>query len=76
SLQHIGSLALEATDGFLRAPALPKATYNAVYADVFGLAVLRHPPVVGWLLLGLAALLTGFAGWGARHATGLSRASV
>lgn len=76
SLQHIGSLALEATDGFLRAPALPKATYNAVYADVFGLAVLRHPPVVGWLLLGLAALLTGFAGWGARHATGLSRESV
>ncbi|WP_438851528.1 M20/M25/M40 family metallo-hydrolase [Brevundimonas nasdae] len=76
SLQHIGSLALEATDGFLRAPALPKATYNAVYADVFGLAVLRHPPVVGWLLLGLAALLTGFAGWGARHATGLSCASV
>ena len=43
---------------------------------MFGLAVLRHPPVVGWLLLGLAALLTGFAGWGARHATGLSRASV
>lgn len=76
SLQHIGSLALEAADGFLRAPELPKATYNAVYADVFGLVVLRHPPVIGWLLLGLAALLTGFAGWGARHGTGLSRASV
>ncbi len=76
SLQHVGSLALEAADGFLRAAELPKATYNAVYADVFGLFVLRHPPVVGWLLLGLAALLTGFAGWGARHGTGLSRASV
>ena len=76
SLQHIGSLALEAADGFLRAPELPKATYNAVYADVFGLFVLRHPPVVGWLLLGLAALLTGFAGWGARHGAGLSRSSV
>lgn len=76
SLQHIGSLALEAADGFLRAPELPKATYNAVYADVFGLFVLRHPPVVGWLLLGLAALLTGFAGWGARHGAGLSHSSV
>lgn len=76
SLQHIGSLALEAADGFLRAPELPKATHNAVYADVFGLFILRHPPGAGWLLLGLAVLLTGFAGWGARHATGLTRLSV
>jgi hypothetical protein len=51
---------------------LPKATQNAVYADVFGLGVLRHGPGTGWRLLGLAFLLTGFAAWGARHATGLT----
>jgi len=71
SLQHIGSQALEAADHFLRAEALPQATYNAVHADLFGLVVLRHPPQAGWLLLALAAGLTGFAAWGARHATGL-----
>lgn len=72
SLQHIGSQALEMTDALVRAPVLPKATQNAVYADVFGLGVLRHGPGTGWGLLGLAFLLTGFAAWGARHATGLS----
>ncbi|MFN6981957.1 MAG: M20/M25/M40 family metallo-hydrolase [Brevundimonas sp.] len=72
SLQHIGSQALEMTDALVRAPVLPKATQNAVYADIFGLGVLRHGPGTGWGLLGLAFLLTGFAAWGARHATGLS----
>lgn len=72
SLQHIGSQALEMTDALVRAPVLPKATQNAVYADVFGLGVLRHGPGTGWGLLGLAFLLTGFAAWGARHATGLT----
>lgn len=72
SLQHIGSQALEMTDALVRAPVLPKATQNAVYADVFGLGLLRHEPGTGWGLLGLAFLLTGFAAWGARHATGLS----
>ncbi|MFA4939687.1 M20/M25/M40 family metallo-hydrolase [Brevundimonas sp.] len=76
ALQHIGSQALEAADGLLRAPTLPEATQNTVYADIFGLVVLRHPPQVGWALLGLAALFTGFAAWGARHATGLTGLSV
>ncbi|KDP94516.1 hypothetical protein ER13_11650, partial [Brevundimonas sp. EAKA] len=31
-----------------------------------------HGPGTGWGLLGLAFLLTGFAAWGARHATGLT----
>lgn len=76
SLQHIGSLALETADHFLRVDALPRATQNAVYGDLFGLAVVRYAPGVGWLLLALAAGLTGFAAWGARHATGLRWADV
>lgn len=71
SLQHIGSLGLETADHFLRAEVLPQATENAVYGDLFGLAVVRYAPGVGWLLLAAAAGLTGFAAWGARHATGL-----
>ncbi|WP_426022383.1 M20/M25/M40 family metallo-hydrolase [Brevundimonas sp. PWP3-1b1] len=76
SLQHIGSQALETADAFLRAPTLPQATQNAVYADVYGLFVVRHPPVVGWMLLVVAGLATAFAAWGAHHATGLRAMSV
>lgn len=76
SVQHIGAQALEATDGFLRAPALPRATVNAVHADVFGLGILRHSPGFGWVLLMIAGALTAFAAWGARHATGLGWRSV
>lgn len=76
SLQHIGSQALETADAFLRAPTLPQATQNAVYADVYGLFVVRHPPVVGWILLIVAGLATAFAAWGAHHATGLRAMSV
>lgn len=76
SLQHIGSQALETADAFLRAPNLPQATQNAVYADVYGLFVVRHPPAVGWVLLIAAGLATAFAAWGAHHATGLRAISV
>jgi len=72
SLQHIGAQALESADALLRAPVLPIATRNAVYSDVFGLRVLRHGLDTGWWLLGVAGLLTVFAAWGARHATGLT----
>ncbi|WP_312083124.1 M20/M25/M40 family metallo-hydrolase [Brevundimonas sp.] len=67
SLQHIGSQALEVADAWLRAPTLPQATQNAVYADLFGLTVVRHPPVVGWALLAVAALATGFTVWRLRR---------
>lgn len=76
ALQHLGGQALEAVDALLRAPALPTATENAVHGDVFGLAVVRHAPQTGWTLLIVAAVLTAFAGWGARHATGLTGLSV
>lgn len=76
SVQHIGSQALETADAWLRAPTLPQARDNAVYADVFGLFVLRHAPAVGWALLIAASLATAFAAWGARHATRLTAMSV
>lgn len=71
SLQHIGAQTLEMSDALLRAPVLPGATANTVYADVFGRVVIRHSPAIGWLLLALAAVLAGFAGWTARRRAGL-----
>jgi hypothetical protein len=58
SVQHIGAQALEMTDALLRAPNLPVATRDAVYADLFGRVVLRHPPAWGW-----GVLLAGLGLW-------------
>lgn len=76
ALQHLGSQALEAADALLRAPALPAKGPNTVYADVFGRLMLGHSTAMGWGLLGLTALLGGFAAWRARRATGLTAAQV
>jgi len=71
SVQHLGSQALEMADAFARARALPKSDDNLVYGDVLGRVILRHPPAVGWALLGIAGLLMGAAAWRARKANAL-----
>ncbi|WP_332639645.1 M20/M25/M40 family metallo-hydrolase [Brevundimonas sp.] len=76
SVQHIGSQALETADALLRARALPAATQNLVYADLFGRVIVGHAPATGWLLLGLAFLGLGAAMWRARSHAGLTFADV
>lgn len=76
SVQHIGSQALEAADLYARAAALPAATPNVVYADLFGKVIVRHPPAAGWGLWALAAGLAGFAAWRARRGGGLTPADL
>ncbi|MFY8163566.1 MAG: M20/M25/M40 family metallo-hydrolase [Brevundimonas sp.] len=76
SVQHIGSQALETADALLRAPALPAATVNVVYADLFGRVIIGHPPVMGWGLLGLALLGLGLAVLRARARAGLTFADT
>lgn len=76
SVQHIGSQALEMSNALLRAPALPAATQNIVYADLFGQVIVGHAPATGWLLLALAFLGLGAAMWRARSHAGLTFADV
>ena len=60
SVQHIGSLTLEATDALSRAAELPGPGRDATYSDLFGLTVVAHAPAWGWLplaaIVGLLAL--------------------
>src|SRR5690606_4328502 len=72
SVQHIGSQAVEAADALLRAPRLPVAAHDAVYADLFGRAVVVQTPATGWLVFALAAALLALAGWRARGRAGLT----
>lgn len=76
SLQHIGGLALESADAWLRAPDLPRATQDAVYSDILGKLTIRHVPAAGWVLLALTAVLGGFAAWAARRRAGLTLPDV
>ncbi|MFN3857575.1 MAG: M20/M25/M40 family metallo-hydrolase [Caulobacter sp.] len=68
SVQSIGEQGLEATAALAYAPALPGKAPNAVYSQTFGDHILVYPQPLGWIAVGLAALLLLVAGWRARRA--------
>ena len=70
SLQDMGDQALGTTRALVNAPALPAKAPNLVFFDVLGLAMIVYPPVVGWLVLGVAAVLLGVAAWRVRAGAG------
>ncbi|WP_420471608.1 M20/M25/M40 family metallo-hydrolase [Brevundimonas sp. FT23042] len=76
SVQHIGAQALESADALLRAPALPAAGRDVVFADLFGRIIIHYPPETGWILWGLGAGLLGVACALARRRMGLTAAEV
>ncbi|ADG09102.1 peptidase M20 [Caulobacter segnis] len=63
SLQHVGDQVLPTIRALADATALPPPAPDAIYSDVLGLFMVSYPPIVGWVLLGVAALLTLFAAW-------------
>lgn len=63
SLQHIGDQALPTVRALADAPTLPAKAENAIYSDLLGLTLISYPPIVGWVLLGVIALLIGFTAW-------------
>jgi hypothetical protein len=71
SLQDVGQQALGVTRALAFSPELPAAADDAVFGDVLGLFVIAYSPALGWVVLGLAALLFAFAGMRARRAGAL-----
>lgn len=71
SVQHMGEQALPTARALAMAGTLPEADHDAVYSDLFGLTLVHYPPAFGWLLLALAALLTGYGLWAGRKAARL-----
>lgn len=72
SLQHLGDQTLPTVRALVDARDLPAKTPNAIYSDVLGLFLVSYPPVVGWVLLVLAAGLIGFTAWRALAGRGTS----
>lgn len=71
AVQHMGAQVLAATEALARAQTLPAAGEDRVYSDLLGAVFIHYPPVLGWGLIGLAALLGAFAAWRARRAGAL-----
>lgn len=63
SLQHVGDQTLPTIRALADAAELPAKAPDAIYSDVLGQILISYPPVVGWVLLGVAALLLLFAAW-------------
>lgn len=55
SLQHLGDFTLTTVRALAVASELPGRTASATYFDIFGFAVVRYPPPLGWVPLALAA---------------------
>lgn len=62
SLQHLGSQGLDLTRALVTAPQLPAAAPDVVFGDLFGVVTFAWPPLVGWGLVAIAALLIIAAG--------------
>jgi hypothetical protein len=62
ALQHLGSQGLDLTRALVTAPQLPGAAPDVVFGDVLGAFTFAWPPVVGWGLVAMAALLLIVAG--------------
>lgn len=71
SLQDLGAQALAATWRFATGH-LPEAAPDVAYSDVLGLGILAYPPMAGWGVLAVSAILLAI-GWRAAHRRGEAR---
>jgi hypothetical protein len=70
ALQDLGAQALDLSRALAGLPVLPGKAPNLVFFDVLGLFVVAYPPALGWVAVGVAALLLVLAGWRVRAGAG------
>lgn len=68
ALQDLGRQVLAAARAAAFDPALPARAPDVVFAQTLGDHILAYAPAMGWIAIGLAALLLGVAVWRARRA--------
>ncbi|HTI67275.1 MAG TPA: M20/M25/M40 family metallo-hydrolase [Caulobacteraceae bacterium] len=61
SVQHLGAQTLDIVRALVEADRLPPRAPDAVFADLLGLGLIVYPAWAGWIVLGLAAAMLGFA---------------
>ena len=61
SIQDMGAQALGLARALAASETLPAKAPDAAFGDVLGLFTIAYPAWLGWLLLGIAAALAGFA---------------
>jgi len=61
TLQDMGQQVLSTARAAAFGPALPKASQDLVYSQVYGNLILAYPHAAGWLILIVTALLIAFA---------------
>lgn len=76
SIQDLGGQALDLARALAAAQTLPGKAPDAAFGDVLGLFTIAYPAWAGWLLLGIAGLLAGFAGWKAVGSGVASRRAI
>lgn len=76
SLQHLGGQALDAARGLLALPGAPEKAEDAVYAGLFGRALVVYPAWGGWIVVLAGAGLLAAAVARARRDGPLPRVSV
>ena len=62
AIQHLGGQGLDIVRALVTAAALPAPAPDVVFSDVLGQFTIAYPPMVGWLLIGIAGLAILLAG--------------
>lgn len=70
ALQDVGAQVLALTAALDAAPHLPARAADVVFFDLFGLTMVHYPAWLGWVMLGISALVLARA---ARGSSGIGR---
>jgi hypothetical protein len=72
SVQSLGEQVWAVVDALSHSKTLPARSPDWIWFDLLGRLIIRYPPALGWLPVGLGASLLGVCVWMQRRAMGLT----